>query len=69
MKKEIIIEGMSCNHCKGRVEKALNGLDGIESAEVILRENKAVITTNQDIHDHVLKEAVEKAGYDVVSIQ
>ena len=31
MKKEMLIEGMSCMHCSGRVEKALNGLDGVNA--------------------------------------
>ena len=26
MKKEIVIEGMMCQHCKKHVEEALNGL-------------------------------------------
>ena len=29
MKKVLKIEGMMCNHCTGRVEKALNDLDGV----------------------------------------
>ncbi|MDN5351946.1 MAG: hypothetical protein PWQ12_865 [Clostridiales bacterium] len=69
MEKEIIIEGMSCNHCKMRVEKALGGLAGVDSAQVVLDEKKAVIQLSADVSDHDLKEAVEDAGYDVVSIK
>ena len=29
MKKTMKIEGMMCGHCTGRVEKALNALDGV----------------------------------------
>lgn len=36
MTKTLTIEGMSCNHCKGRVERALKELDGVESAVVDL---------------------------------
>jgi cation transport ATPase len=30
----INVEGMSCDHCKHSIEKALNGLDGVTSSEV-----------------------------------
>ena len=40
MKKEMLIEGMSCMHCSGRVEKALNGLDGV-NAKVDLEKKTA----------------------------
>ncbi|MEG0050046.1 MAG: heavy metal translocating P-type ATPase, partial [Clostridia bacterium] len=33
MEKIVYIEGMSCNHCKMSVEKALKALNGVESAE------------------------------------
>jgi len=69
MKKEIIIEGMSCGHCVKRVENALKGLDGAKQVAVILEENKAVIESDVEISDDVLKETVDDAGYDVVSIQ
>ncbi|MEJ7422787.1 cation transporter, partial [Staphylococcus haemolyticus] len=30
MTNEVInVEGMSCDHCKHSIEKALNGLDGV----------------------------------------
>ncbi len=29
MKKTMMIEGMMCAHCSGRVEKALNAIDGV----------------------------------------
>jgi copper chaperone len=32
----INVEGMSCDHCKHSIEKALNGLDGVTSSEVSL---------------------------------
>ncbi|HSK49650.1 MAG TPA: heavy metal-associated domain-containing protein, partial [Solirubrobacterales bacterium] len=28
---ELPIEGMTCSSCAGRVEKSLNGLDGVEA--------------------------------------
>lgn len=68
MKKEIIIEGMSCAHCSGRVEKALNAIDGVE-AKVDLGKKTAYVDLKKDISDDELAKAVTDAGYDVVSIK
>ncbi|NCB62520.1 MAG: cadmium-translocating P-type ATPase [Clostridia bacterium] len=65
MEKKILIEGMSCAHCSGRVEKALNSLPGV-TAKVDLAAKTA--TVQGDSADAALKKAVEDAGYTVVSI-
>ena len=67
MNKTMKIEGMSCGHCSGRVEKALNGIDGV-SATVNLEAKTASITLQKEVSDDVLRKAVEDAGYEVVSI-
>ena len=68
MKKTIMIEGMMCSHCTGRVEKALNELDGVE-ATVSLEGKCAEVTMSKPLEDAVLKKEVEDAGYEVTSIQ
>lgn len=65
--KKIIIEGMSCGHCKARVEKALNELDGITSAVVDLEAKTATI--EGETSDEILRETIDDAGYDVISIE
>ncbi len=67
MKKVIEINGMSCGHCQARVEKALNGISGVE-AKVELKKNRAVVNLKSEISDETLKNAVTEAGYEVVSI-
>lgn len=68
MKKTMKIEGMMCMHCKGRVEKALNALEGVQ-AEVNLEEKAAHITLTGTVSDEALTAAVTDAGYEVISIQ
>ena len=68
MKKVLKIEGMMCNHCTGRVEKALNEMDGV-SAEVSLEGKSATVTLSKDVSDDALVQAVTDAGYEVVEIQ
>ncbi|MBP8621092.1 MAG: heavy metal translocating P-type ATPase [Firmicutes bacterium] len=67
MKLRLQIDGMMCEHCKMRVEKALNGIDGV-SAQVDLDGKCADVALTKDVPEEVLKKAVEDAGYQVVSI-
>lgn len=67
MKKVIQIEGMSCNHCKNHVEKALNSLDGV-TAKVNLKKKNALVDLTTDVNDDILKKKVTDAGYEVISI-
>lgn len=65
--KVLNIEGMSCGHCVGRVEKALNDLDGVK-ATVRLEPGEAEVE-GEKLDEAVLKQAVEDAGYTVTSIR
>ena len=67
MKKTMHIEGMTCMHCAGRVEKALNALPGV-SAKVDLQGKKAEITLVAPLADETLGKAVVDAGYEVTGI-
>ena len=68
MKKVLKIEGMMCGHCTGRVEKALNEMDGV-TATVSLEGKSADVTLSKDISDDALIKTVTDAGYEVVDIQ
>lgn len=64
MKDKFSITGMSCAACQSRVEKAVNGLDGVSVASVNLLTNSMVADYDENILscDDIIK-AVEKAGY------
>lgn len=66
-RKAVLIEGMTCDHCKNRVEKSINELDGA-AAKVNLKKKMAVVSLEQDVSDERIREAVEKAGYQVTEI-
>ena len=66
MEKTLKIEGMMCTHCSGRVQKALEAIDGVESAQVSHETGTAVVTLSGAVADDVLKKAVTDAGYEVV---
>ena len=66
MEKTMVIKGMMCAHCSGRVEKALNSLPGV-TATVNLEAGTA--TVQGESPDDVLTKAVVDAGYEVVEIR
>ena len=68
VKKEMIIEGMSCAHCSGRVEKALNAIEGVK-ASVDLEAKTAYVDLEEEVSDDVLTQAVTEAGYEVKDIR
>lgn len=67
MTKKIIIEGMMCEHCTGRVEKVLRAVAGVTDVVMSL-EGKSATVTADSAEDDVLKAAVIDAGYEVISI-
>jgi Cu+-exporting ATPase len=68
MQKTLIIEGMVCSHCAGRVERALNALPGVR-AHVDLSRKAAVVESAGPVKEEALKKAVRDAGYEVVAVR
>lgn len=66
--KKLRIEGMHCENCRNAVERAVNRLDGA-ACTVNLRKKTAVVSYSKPIEDEKLIEAIEKVGFQVVSIQ
>lgn len=69
MEKTLKIEGMMCGHCEARVQKCLEALLEVESANVSHESGTAVVTLNAAIADSTLQKAVEDQDYKVLSIQ
>lgn len=66
--KIVRIDGMHCDNCKNRVQRALNRVDGA-SAKVNLKKKEAVVSYDRQVSDEDLKRAVENEDYTVVSIE
>jgi len=57
------IEGMTCMHCVGAVQKALAGVDGVEEVvNVSLESGSATVSGNANTE--ALIAAVKEAGYE-----
>ena len=63
------VNGMNCNHCKMAVEKALNSVDGVVSAEVSLEAKNAKVVLSKDVDDNALLNVVNEAGFEAVSVE
>lgn len=68
MTKKMLIEGMMCGHCTGRVQKALEALEGVKAVTMSLEEKSALVELGAEVADEVLTGAVTEAGYEVKDI-
>ena len=68
MKRQISIEGMSCQNCVRHVKEALEELAPGAAVTVDLEGKKADFAWEKDLSDDAIKEAVEDAGYTVTGI-
>jgi len=64
---ELAIGGMTCASCAARIERKLNGLDGV-SAAVNFATETARVTFPANIKAEDLVSAVERAGYTAVLV-
>ena len=57
---------MSCNHCVMAVTKALNEIEGLEDITIDLEKGEAAFTEKVSVDPSLIKEKIEKAGYQIV---
>ena len=69
MEKTILVEGMMCMHCEATVKKALEAIDGVESAVASHEAGTAVVQLSKDVADEVLTKAIEDKDYAVKGIK
>lgn len=69
MTKEIIIEGMQCNHCKMTVERVLGELEEVEKVKVNLEKKNAIIQLHKNIESDKIKQVIENEGFSVMEIK
>lgn len=57
MKKTFRLEGLDCANCAAKIEKAINGLDGVKEATVNFMTTKLVIEGDDDKMPTIIAEA------------
>lgn len=70
-KKQITIkvEGMMCENCEKHVKDALEAIDGVDNAVTSHTEGTAIVTLSKDVDHDVMKTAIEKEDYEVISFE
>lgn len=68
MNKTLTIEGMTCGHCTGTVEKALRAVPGVTDVKVDLSSKSASLSVIEGISNEVLINAVTDTGFEVTGI-
>ena len=64
----MMISGMHCARCVQSVLDELNRIEGV-SAQVDLEKGCARLAFDREVEEDLLIQAVEKAGFTVISIQ
>lgn len=65
-KSTVMIEGMTCASCVGRVEKALNKIETVQSASVNLATQQAVIESIAYVPHAEIVQAIQRSGFSVL---
>lgn len=66
MEKILKVDGMTCGHCKARVEKVVSVIDGVDSVEVDLASKNVMVKMSKDISEQTLSDVIVDAGYEVI---
>ena len=66
MEKTLNVEGMMCPHCEAHVKKALEAMEGVESAVASHEKKTVTVTLSGDVSEETLKKAIEAEGYKVI---
>ena len=65
----IKVNGMMCAHCEAHVKKALEAIEGVESAIPSHEQKLVTITCTKPVDEAAIKNAVNEAGYEYIGIE
>ena len=66
-KKEIIINGMKCEHCKEKVINTLEKIDNVEKIKIDLNSGKTIIYYKNSLDMDIISKEINKLGYEIVN--
>ncbi len=68
-RKNIGIEGMHCENCVNKIDKALEELSDVERVSVSLKKKRAVVFYDGDVDSLLLQKTIEDLGFSVTGIK
>ncbi len=57
------VTGMTCGHCVASVTEEVREIPGVQEVDVVLETGTLTLTSDEDIDDGAVRDAVEEAGY------
>lgn len=60
---QLKVSGMTCGHCRDKVQRALQGVPGVYGADVDLAGGTAQVESGDEVTTQTLIDAVRRAGY------
>ncbi|MDZ7835268.1 MAG: heavy metal-associated domain-containing protein [Alkalibacterium sp.] len=65
MRKEVRVEGMKCEGCARNVQERLSGIEGVNTVDVDLKNEKVVLESQSEIDSETLNSALSETKYSV----
>jgi copper chaperone len=64
---EYTVRGMTCGHCAAAVTEEVTKIPGVTDVEVDVTFGRVTVRSSGPVSDEAVSEAVEEAGYEVVT--
>lgn len=61
------VRGMTCDHCAGSVTAEVTKIPGVQDVQVDVGAGRLTVQADQAVSEEAVAEAVEEAGYEVVT--
>ena len=59
----VSVEGIQCNNCKARVEKAVLALKGVKTADMSVESKTITVVAKKSVTEDAVVSAILQAGY------
>jgi copper chaperone CopZ len=64
----VAVEGMMCGMCESHINEAVRAAFPVQKVTSSHTKGQTVILTEQDIDENMLREVIDKTGYQAVSV-
>jgi copper ion binding protein len=61
------VQGMTCDHCAGSVTAEVTKIPGVSGVVVDVEAGRLTVDSEAPVSDEAVSEAVEEAGYELVT--
>ncbi|CEQ23124.1 heavy-metal transport/detoxification protein [[Clostridium] sordellii] len=70
MRKKLLVDGMSCMNCVRHLKDALEeDINGVKVIDISLDNKYAIIDTDENVTDDMLKDVIVDLGYELKGIE